>query len=129
MERNPQRKKDQAGRELWLIRGGALLLALVLAGLTWAAGRAPSKPAGTVPIEMRVLGMDCHVWCPVQIDDALGNVPGVYDLFVDVDGGRVTAEIEPQKVTRDRLVGILRGRGWDVFEPGDQVLFIDSLEP
>ncbi len=80
MERTPARKRGQSGGELWYIRGGAFLLVLALAGMTWAAGRSPAKPDHVVPVEIRVQGMDCHVWCPIQIDDALSDLPGVFDL-------------------------------------------------
>ena len=127
MERTPRRRRGQPGREQRMIRGGALLLVLVLAGMTWAAGRTPTKPDVVEPVSIRVEGMDCHVWCPIQIDDALSHVPGVFDLFVDVDSGLVTAQLDPKKITRGTLVQILQGRGWNVWEPSENAPWVEQI--
>jgi hypothetical protein len=43
-------------------------------------------------------------------------VPGVFDLFVDVDRGVVTAQVDPTKTNRDNLADRLKGRGWVVLD-------------
>jgi copper chaperone CopZ len=128
MERNPRRKRGSNSRDQWIICGGALLLVLALGGMTWAAGRTPAKPDVLESVAIRVEGMDCHVWCPIQIDDALADMPGVFDLFVDVDSGTVTAQVDPQKTTRDALVQKLRGRGWNIMEPSESAPWVEQLE-
>ncbi len=116
MDKANRKRHSQASKDVWIIRGGAVVMAVGLAVATWAAGLTPSKPEAVEPISIRVEDLDCHVWCPIKIDNAIGNVPGVFDLFVDVDSGVVTAEVDPKKTSRDVLVQKLESRGWVVLE-------------
>lgn len=120
MQRVPRKRKSRFGREVLIIRGGALALVTGLALATWSAGRTPTKPDVLEPIAIRVADMDCHVWCPIQIDDALGEMPGVFDLFVDVDKGVVTADVDPTKTSRDALAQKLASRGWVIIDTVDE---------
>ncbi len=120
MEAAPRKRKSRIGREALIIRGGALLLVIGLALATWSAGRSPAKPEVVEPIVIRVEDMECHVWCPIQIDDALAKVPGVFDLFVDVERGVVTAQVDPTKTSRDALAQKLESRGWVVLDGAEE---------
>ena len=119
MKRTPQRSQSLS-RSQWTIRLGALLLVLGLGFATARAAYRPPMPENTQRVSIPVEDMDCHVWCPIQIDDALGNVPGVYNLFVDVDRGLVTAQVDTNKVEAGDLAHILRNRGWKVPHTQDQ---------
>ena len=101
-------------RATLLIRAGAGLAVLWL-GVNYGLSHVrPSRPEVLLPVSLHLPELNCAFWCPIQIDDALGDVPGLFDLEVSVEEGRVSAFIDPDRITREQLAERLLQRGWKV---------------
>ncbi|MFT4542106.1 MAG: copper chaperone CopZ [Planctomycetota bacterium] len=96
------------------IRLGALVAVLCLVGYAWYSSLPATRPAELQAVSLHVPEMNCDVWCPIQIDNALRDVRGVFDLEVEVSRGEVRANIDPAHVQASDLEKLLRERGWKV---------------
>ena len=66
---------------------------------------------------LQVEGLDCPLWCPIQMDRVLAPLPGLFDLRVDVEHGRVYGLLDPQKLSTREVETALLQAGWRVHQP------------
>lgn len=84
----------------------ALLGVAIFPVVIWAA--TPSEvviPERHSRLELRVDGLDCAFWCPVGVDAALNDLPGLRLESVDTQTGRVHVVFDPDQVDESRIVG------------------------
>ena len=88
------------------------LLAAVLAPLLIQAAsrtRSPPMPDQYAESTLTFTGLDCAVWCPIQVHTALQGFPGVLDSSVDVRSGQVKVRYDQRCVTETQIVAQLEG--------------------
>lgn len=64
---------------------------------------------------LRVEGMDC-VDCAFQLEQAIGQLPGVARCRVDFASARMTLDLDPARVDREAIVARARSLGYDATE-------------
>jgi Cd2+/Zn2+-exporting ATPase len=64
---------------------------------------------------LRVEGMDCAD-CALQLEQAVGQLPGVARCQVDFASARMTLDFDPARVDREAVVARVRGLGYDAAE-------------
>ena len=99
------------------IRVAGAVVLVVLFGAVYAASRPPSRPEVLTPVTLEVDGLDCPLWCPIQVDRVLAPLPGLFDLRVDVEHGRVHAQLDPDRLSAVQVADALSDAGWQVHLP------------
>ncbi len=90
-----------------------------------AVGVGPTLPvAATSQVEFALIGggVTCPT-CAVNIESALGNLPGVDDVKVNFGADRITARYDPAQITPDKMQEIIQSSGYKVSvrsQPGAQ---------
>ncbi len=103
-----RRPRPKRNRAILAIRLGALGAVCALGLSAWSASRTPAKPEELTQVTFEVDNLHCPIWCPVRVNGALGDVPGVWDLTVDVEAGTVSAQVDLKKVTVERLQALAK---------------------
>lgn len=98
------RPKGARDRDVRLITRGTSAAVMVVAGGLWCLGApGPALPERHDEVDLAVSGLSCGVWCPIQLDHALADVPGVHRTFVDVARGRVQVAYDPTRLDAGAL--------------------------
>lgn len=62
-------------------------------------------------LQMNIEGMHCG-GCATGIQMVTEQIDGVSSVFVDLDGKKGTWEIDPAKVTADKIIGAISELGY-----------------
>jgi hypothetical protein len=114
MRQSTTRALDRTQKRI-RIAGAALLV--LLFGAVYTATRPPSRPEILIPMTLDVEGLDCPLWCPIQVDRAVAPLSGLFDLRVDVERGRVHALLDPERLSAAQVAAALADAGWQVDPP------------
>lgn len=66
-----------------------------------------------VTVKLNVEGMSCN-HCKMTVEKELGQLPGVENVDVDLEGKTVTVTYDKEKVTEDKLKEIIKNAGYEV---------------
>ena len=80
----------------------------------------PSDPAATASISLTVSGMHCPS-CPVLIEEALGDQPGVAASSVDLEAAEAHIVYNPSTVTVDELCAAIGSVGYQASPREDRL--------
>lgn len=61
---------------------------------------------------LNVKGMSCS-HCAAAVKNAVGALPGVYNVNVDLASGRVTVSHDPEEATVQNIRDAIEDRGYD----------------
>lgn len=64
-------------------------------------------------IELQVTGMSC-AHCERAVKEALGELPGVAEVQVDLPTGKVTVSLDPERVQESQLKEAIEEAGYEV---------------
>ncbi|WP_080845798.1 copper chaperone CopZ [Cytobacillus gottheilii] len=64
-------------------------------------------------ITIKVSGMSCG-HCVKAVEDSVGELPGVEKVKVELEGGKVEVEYNPNSVTLDKIKVTIGEQGYDV---------------
>jgi len=67
-------------------------------------------------LQLSVSGMTCN-HCRAKVEQALNGVPGVYGVFVDLDGGSAEVDFDDKAVTAETLIEAIRAAGYQAQVP------------
>ncbi|MDK2821437.1 MAG: copper chaperone [Clostridia bacterium] len=66
-----------------------------------------------VTVKLNVEGMSCN-HCKMTVEKELGQLSGVENVDVDLEGKTVTVTYDKEKVTEDKLKEIIKNAGYEV---------------
>ena len=108
----------------FVVLGTVILMgAAVTTGILLQVSDSRALPDSYSQVDLTVQGLHCEVWCPVRVDAALGRLPGVLDLAVDVAAGRVQVRYDASQITATQLAAALGGGPYSCQVP-DSVLAV-----
>ncbi len=97
---------------------GVLVVAAWLGLQAWSeARRAPAADAPVV--EFAVDGLDCPVWCSVQLSEAIDALDGAVVEGLDRQAGTVRVRHDPARQGVESLRAVVEERGFPVREVRD----------
>jgi len=67
-------------------------------------------------LQLSVSGMTCN-HCTAKVEQALNGVPGVYGVFVDLDGGSAEVDFDDKAVAAETLIEAVRAAGYQAQVP------------
>ncbi len=67
-------------------------------------------------LQLSVSGMTCN-HCKAKVEQALNGVPGVYGVFVDLDGGSAEIDFDDKAVTANTLIEAVKVAGYQAQVP------------
>lgn len=95
-----------------LAAGGVGMTAWLLYG--WWDGARRDPGPGAAQTEFLVDGLDCPVWCPVRLMDAIDGLDGARVTTIDREHGRVLVRHDPARQPAGDLRALLERHGFPV---------------
>lgn len=100
--RRPHPRRSRARAALF---GGVLLASGGLVVAYLHATYRPPLPDDHATVEFAVEGLNCHVFCPIRVGDALESLGGAHRTRVDVDRGRISIAFDQDHIDVEELAG------------------------